>query len=129
MPQNDKPSIIFGSVITQLKEEEIEEIKEKSIPVSSETLINSTVLYNRMYLPKVEFYKKAEDLSEKALDDSLTKIGYLSEKLNKQFEGMVKKPNKVEVSFGLKVSGGIALFVEATGSCEFAVKLTWESKS
>jgi len=64
-------------------------------------------------------FKKALDNTRPVIDDVINNFAKLS-----------SKPNKIEVQFGLKLSGQVGAVIAKTGTeASFSVKVTWETET
>jgi hypothetical protein len=72
----------------------------------------------------------ADDLTNATsgqFESALATLGELVGVLEKTVGGLAKRPSKVEMEFGAKLSGDCNLWiVSGSGEAEFKVKLAWE---
>ena len=63
-----------------------------------------------------------------AFQSSIARIKPMANQLVASLREMASKPDSVEVSFGIKLSGKVGAFIASTGTeASFNVKLTWKS--
>ena len=74
----------------------------------------------------------ADEAAKKAsgqFESALATLGELVGVLEKTVGGLARKPSKVEMEFGAKLSADCDLWiVSGTGEAEFKVKLAWEGE-
>jgi hypothetical protein len=87
----------------------------------------------RFFLPKAlgDITKTSEKISEQALNSSLALMDQVAEKIQSKLKdngGTSLAPSSFEVSFGIRISGGVAFIATVQGECEFSVTATWDLK-
>jgi hypothetical protein len=86
-------------------------------------------MFNFSQGAKDELADKVKGISKEALDGGLALMNQFANEVQTQIEKFDKKPSEFEVSFGIKVSTGVALIAQFQGEGDFSVKVTWDFRS
>jgi hypothetical protein len=79
-------------------------------------------------LREVSLSGKIKEAAAAQFEQALGTLGELIGALEKQVDGLAKRPSKVEIEFGASLSGDCDLWiVSGEGKAEFKVKLAWEA--
>ena len=120
--------VIFESVLAQVKDSQPSQAKTVS-PFGEERAEHFDIFKDSPG-SAVDSYilDNAEKKSEEALNFAIGTIVHINDKVQEQFESQSKKPSTIELSFGIKITGGLATIVKAETECEISVKATWDLK-